>query len=121
MNKKEKTLNTRRSGIGKPICVRVDEKQHRQLLADSIVTGKKIPSLLRDNYFERVPTNVLFHREDAKKLFKELNRIGVNINQMARAMNMGVLEGWSRKLEEVKNEVIALKDLVVTNGVCESA
>ena len=90
--------------------VRFPAMEYQKLVKDSNKLRKSIPVLLRDAYFNRLPTKVLWGLEDLRQIISELNRIGNNINQIARKVNVSVMCGWHPVLEEAQADFIKLKD-----------
>ncbi len=81
--------------------VRMSPLKYKQIKKDSEVSGKSIPALLRNSYFGKPPVKVLVKENDLDVLRKDLNRIGNNLNQIARRLNSGLLHGWSNTLDLV--------------------
>ena len=101
-----------------PICVRVSSAEHQQLLKDSKYLRKTLPKLLRESYFNRVPSTILMRDDDVDKLRVEINRIGNNINQIAKQMNSGIREGWNNSFERLCEKIeLFSKHLLLNNGV----
>ncbi len=81
--------------------VRMSPLQYRRIKKESKESGKSIPALLRNSYFGKPPVKVLVKENDLDVLRKDLNRIGNNLNQIARRLNSGLLHGWSNTLDLV--------------------
>ncbi len=81
--------------------VRMSTLEYEQIKNDSKVSGKSIPALLRNSYFGKLPVKVLVKENDLDILRKDLNRIGNNLNQIARRLNSGLMHGWSNTLDLV--------------------
>ena len=117
MSKSKKSrLNTRNV-----IYVRLSSVEYEQILRESDVLGKSSPRLLRESHFGKPSTKVLVSQNDLIILRKDLNRIGNNINQIARKLNTGLLEGWSNKLDLILDEFKTLTNQIYYGyGICKS-
>ena len=82
-------------------CVRMSPLEYRRIKEDSEKLGKSIPELFRESYFSQLPKRVLMRKDDVTLLRKDLNRIGNNLNQIAKKLNAGLIHGWSNKLDLV--------------------
>lgn len=87
--------------IGGSTCVRMSTKEYLQIVKESDLTGRSIPKLLREAYFGRPPQKVLMNKEDLMILRRDMNKIGNNLNQIARKINSGFMHGWNNTLELV--------------------
>lgn len=81
----QKKLQKSRPGV----FVRLSEYQRSLLEKDALLLGWSLPSVLRENYFKRLPLKVVFDKEGEGKFLAEFKRIGNNINQLARSANTG--------------------------------
>jgi len=82
--------------------VRFNEDEFARIEEDSINTGKSIPTLLKEKYFSGPRPLPMISKEDLKKHFGELGRIGNNMNQLARRLNSGIREGFVEELREIQ-------------------
>lgn len=73
------------------VFVRLTDDQQSKLGKDASLLGWSMPSVLRENYFRRLPLKLTFDKEGESKFLSEFKRIGNNINQLARAANSGEL------------------------------
>lgn len=83
----EDQKNAQKSRPG--VFVRLTEEQQTKLEKESLLLGWSVPSILRENYFRRLPLKLTFDKDGESKFLAEFKRIGNNINQLARAANMG--------------------------------
>ena len=114
-NKKSKLTS------GGRCCVRMSPSEYRRITKESEASGHSIPELLRESYFKQPPRKVLMSKNDIDLFRKDLNRIGNNLNQIARKLNAGLLEGWSDKLDLILEEFKTLTNQVYYGyGVCKS-
>ena len=81
--------------------VRLSPLEYKQIKKESKESGKSIPELLRNSYFGKLPRKVLVKENDLDVLRKDLNRIGNNLNQIARRLNSGLMHGWCDTLDLV--------------------
>lgn len=98
--------------IGGSSHVRMSASEYSRIERDSIKSGKSIPELLREAYFSKSPLKVLFQKEDLITLRKDLNKIGNNINQVARKLNSGIMHGWNNTLELVLEQFETLTNQI---------
>lgn len=85
--------------------VRLTEEEFERILRESQATGLSLPKLLKQRYFKSSPLKVLMSKEERHALAAELRRIGNNVNQIARRMNSGALEGWHPEFAEVHSHL----------------
>ena len=95
--------------------MRLSPSECRRIKKDSKVSGKSIPELLRDSYFGKLPVKVLVNKNDLDILRKDLNRIGNNLNQVAKRLNAGLMHGWSNTLDLVLEQFDTLTDQIHYN------
>lgn len=81
-------------------CVRFSDPERRQIEEATRATGNSIPWLLKNAFFSYGPIRPVFDRTSAAELRMELNRIGININQIAREINSGLKKGWHQEFQE---------------------
>ncbi len=104
-----------------PICVRVSNDELERLKSDSTKTRKTMPTLLRETYFNKIPQNVLMNDDDVEKIRAEINRIGNNVNQIAKQINAGIRHGWNSSFDSISEQLKLLNQYYVLNyGVHKS-
>ncbi len=87
-----KSEDQKKSQPSRPgVFVRLTDDQLERLQKESSLLGWSAPSILRENYFNRLPVKLIFDKEGEAKFLSEFKRIGNNINQLARAANYGEL------------------------------
>lgn len=96
----------------KAVCVRLYPSEYRRLQRESEESSRSIPDILRDSYFSLPPRRVLMDQKSLAFLRGDLNKIGNNLNQIARKMNAGLMEGWSKALNEVSDQLEGLRDQI---------
>ena len=92
--------------------VRFTEKEYKKIENESRRLELSIPKLLKDAYFKRAPTKVLMGKKEVDIFRKDLNRIGNNLNQVARNINSGLLAGWCDSLDKILDEFRTLNNLI---------
>jgi hypothetical protein len=93
-------------------CVKFDDKEYTQIKKASKVTGRSIPDILRSSYFLKPIGRPLVENSMAKKIVSELNRIGNNVNQIARQVNNGIYEGWHSEFKEFYQHYVKVCQLL---------
>lgn len=83
--------------------IRFDEQEYIQVCSDARIYGDTVPAMLKAVYFERLPKAPKFSKEDALRILTAINRVGNNINQIARHMNSG---GSANSVNPVLTEVM---------------
>lgn len=94
-------------------CVKFTEDEYQKIKMDSHLTGKSIPTLLKTAYFPSRRVNVLMSKQDQEQWFKELRHWGNNLNQIAKRVNSGLMEGWYEEFEMVRKGLKAIENLVL--------
>ena len=100
----------------KTTCVRFTPEEYREIHVASIVYGKSIPDLLKSVFFCNPPKQPVVSDENARAIIGALNRIGNNVNQLARQVNSGFREGFIVAFDDVRDDMRALKNFAV--GLC---
>lgn len=72
--------------------VRFTEVQAKRLGRDRFLTGKSIPSLLKERYFESAPLQPVMSVEDVKEIQKQIICANRNLNQSTKYMHMGIFD-----------------------------
>lgn len=89
----------KKSTKGHSSHVRFSPGEHTSLELDSVNTGKSIPQLLKESYFERSRPLPLMTKPDLAKISGELGRIGNNMNQIAKRLNSGIRAGFNEDIK----------------------
>lgn len=79
-------------------CVRFSKKERSQIDEDVVITGKSIPTLLKEKYFSGPRPLPLITRADLQKFNGDMGRIANNLNQLAKRLNSGIREGFVDEL-----------------------
>lgn len=70
------------------VNVRLNEEEWNRLKKDQLLTSWEKATILRETYMRTLPAKLTFDKEGEKSFLAEFRRIGNNINQIARALNM---------------------------------
>ena len=87
------------------LTVRLNDAEHEELRRQAGKARLRVPVFIRQRLLER-RLQVGSPRQLGLAEFRELNRIGVNLNQIARSLNQGL--GSAPQLVELKR----LEDLI---------
>lgn len=100
--------------------IRFDEQEYIQVCNDTRIYGDTVPGMLKSVYFERLPTAPKFSKDDALRIVMAINRVGNNINQIARHLNTGGGQNSvSPMLMDVTEQLSILKYFAVgIDGYC---
>lgn len=95
-----------------PYCfVRLNPEQNNQLQSDAKQAGRSAAQLLRNGYFGKGRLVILMSDVDLNEVTAQINRIGNNVNQIAKKLNTGILFGFDQELSQVR---ILLSHLMTT-------
>lgn len=94
------------------VYVRLTDQEFTRLVTDASNHNNTLPTQMKEGYFNGLPSKLLFTREDADRIRGEIRRIGNNVNQIARAINSGVQEGWNSAFIEFQEAFKALENLI---------
>lgn len=93
--------------------VRFTEEEYARLKEEVTLSGLTIPRLLKDAHFRRQPLKLFLCHEDREAVFSELRRIGNNVNQIARRVNSGLLDGWYPEFQAAVQSLSLLEKFLV--------
>ena len=93
--------------------VRFTEEEYARLKEECALAGLTIPRLLKDSHFRRKPLKLFLNAEDRTAVFAEIRRIGNNVNQIARKVNSGLLEGWYPEFQNAAQKLANLEAFLV--------
>ena len=108
--KKKKDVRNMRTNV------RYGEEVYQKLKNAREDTGKSFATLFRDAFMKKPMSRPVFSHQDAKKILRELSRIGNNINQISRRVNQGVFYGWYPELDEMHAQLVDLGCYIVNYG-----
>lgn len=89
----------------KRTTVRFTDDEYERITEEARLSGESIPGILKTSHFSGKKLKLLFDKEDAHTLCSELRRIGNNVNQIARRVNSGALEGWYDEFTSVSQKI----------------
>lgn len=100
--------------------IRFDEEEYIQICSDAKTYGETIPAMLKAVYFERLPADPKFSKDDVIRIVAAINRVGNNVNQIARHLNNGSDQSQVLAvLMDVAEQLRILKCFAVgTDGSC---
>ena len=82
------------------IYVQLTEEEMKQVENLCISYGEKVQKLFRRLIFGVELPKVVLHPEGSRDLLGAINRIGNNVNQIARRVNEGHTRGWYHESEK---------------------
>jgi hypothetical protein len=82
--------------------------QYTRLSRDSDLYGKSTPSLLRSVYFSGPMMAPLLAKSDERAILVALSRVGTNLNQIARKLNIGLSAGFNAEFTACREAFEAL-------------
>lgn len=97
----------------KRTTVRFTDDEFDQITEEANLSGETIPALLKKSHFRGKRLRLLFDEADRHWICGELRRIGNNVNQIARRVNSGALEGWHGEFVEVSQRLSEIFRMVV--------
>ena len=97
------------------IGVRLTPTQFLHLDGQAKATGKTIQDVIRDAVFAWQRPQPLLDEQRARTLNVELSRIGNNVNQIARALNTGMREGFHADFEGFQEDFRRFQRLIWDN------
>jgi hypothetical protein len=94
------------------IYVQLNDEEMKQVENLCISYGEKVQKLFRRLIFGVELPKVVLHPEGSRDLLTAINRIGNNINQIARRVNEGAARGWYHEFERAANELTDIRNLL---------
>jgi hypothetical protein len=93
--------------------LRFTADEYQRLVEDAKTYGDSIPNLIKAVYFKRKLPPPAMAKDDADRVLAALNRIGNNVNQIARHLNAGFREGFTPQVTEMAEALRAIKNFVL--------
>jgi hypothetical protein len=93
--------------------LRFSVEEYARLVEDAKVYGDSIPNLIKSVYFNKKLPQPAMSKDDADRVLAALNRIGNNVNQIARQLNAGFREGFAPQVAEMAEALRAIKTFVL--------
>lgn len=92
------------------VTVRFSGNEWDHLQKKSAQTGRSIAHLCRRAIIDGVHLlTPKFSADDTQRVIATLNRIGNNVNQIARELNSGIRKGWNLEFSRFANELTELR------------
>jgi hypothetical protein len=104
-------LKKRASRDHKRTTVRFSDEEFERISDEAKLAGLSLPSLLKRSHFSRKKLQLLLGEVERHALCAEVRRIGNNVNQIARRVNSGALEGWHSEFQEVLKKISELHQM----------
>ena len=100
----DNTKNT--SGKPKTIAtyVRLKKDEHERIQNAAVAQGMSIPELMKHVVLKGPLPIPLMFPDEHRVISTELNRIGNNMNQIAKKLNSGFREGFNNEFENMQRE-----------------
>ena len=95
----------------KRTTVRFTDDEFSRITDEAKLSGLSIPNLLKKSHFRRRKLQLLLSEVDRHFFCTEIRRIGNNVNQIARRVNSGALEGWFSELLDVARKISELHQM----------
>ena len=122
-NKTKQTIKTNKptnsngtEQIGQSTHVRFNDEVRQKLATEKKKTGKTIPKILIDAFLRKPTSKPVFSNEIGLDIRKELNRIGINLNQLARKVNTGLYEGWYSEFDTLSEQLTSALCIIGNHG-----
>lgn len=96
------------------VDVRMTESEYIRLFNDAKVLGTSMQAALKRRYFSGPEVKPLMAQDDVSKVNTSLARIGNNINQIARRVNMDIRVGVHDEVSELAQDLKKLRDFLTT-------
>lgn len=110
------TNNKKDDEIGKSSHVRFTDEVRELLATEKKNTGKSIPRILIDAFLKKPTSKPIFQNDIGLDIRKELNRIGVNLNQLTKKLNTGLYDGWYPEMNDIRSELSQTLCLIANYG-----
>lgn len=99
--------------------IRVTEQEYNRVMKMCVAKKLSAQELFKKQLLDRFDLEkpiYIFSPDEAKFFATELSRQGNNINQIAKKINGGLLEGWSKAIEAVNTNYIKLYTMIRVNN-----
>jgi hypothetical protein len=108
-----RTLETKKyaSRDHKRTTVRFTDAEFERIKEEAKLSGLSLPLLLKKSHFAKKKLQLLFSETERHLVCKELRAVGNNVNQIARRVNSGALEGWHKEFQEVVKMISELHQM----------
>ena len=93
--------------------MRFSDDEFDRIKREAKLSGRSLPVILKKSHFSREEMKVLFNEGERHTFCTELRRIGNNINQIAKRVNSGALEGWYGEFTAAMKMISELQQMAV--------
>lgn len=97
----------------KRTTVRFTDAEFDRITEEAKTAGVSIPHILKLAHFTRRKLKLLLDETERFFVCSELRRIGNNVNQIARRVNSGALEGWHPEFSQALEALAEIRRVVV--------
>ena len=99
------------------ICTKFTAEEYLKLQEICVERGQKAQDFIRSCIFNGPEHRPLMEAKICQKIYTELNRMGVNINQISRHMNSGIRKDWYDSFDSIARDVLEMKLLLGRHNV----
>lgn len=92
--------------------IRLNETESQTLQHLIQTLGQSAPQLFKQALFKGPIPSPLLSNQDAKSLMSQMQRIGNNLNQIAKYLNSGIREGFHKEFMEMVEEVKVIRQYI---------
>ena len=92
--------------------VKFTADEYEAIKEDALLYKKSIPEMLKAIYFGQKIARPLMAPEDGQRVLVELSRVGNNLNQIARHMNTGFRKDFNPAIDEMRDQLQEMRDLL---------
>lgn len=100
----------------KSTFIRLTDDEHSKLQEIKRITGLSFPQIFKRALFNIHIKQPLVSKEQAREIIKELNRIGINVNQIARKLNSGIFNGYLEEIRNMEHAITKMKQTISEFG-----
>lgn len=93
--------------------IRFSEREYQRLQKDAHAYKISIPTIMKKVYFRKNLPQPAMGPDDARRVHIELIRIGNNVNQIAKQLNGGFREGFNPSVDEMRDDIRAIRHFVL--------
>lgn len=94
------------------IKFRVNNHELERLQKESNIHGASLSELAKNIALKRLPTTILLTNQDAKSIMLQLQKIGTNVNQMAKHLNSGIREGFHEGINQAVEQLKVIRQYI---------
>lgn len=96
----------------KRTTVRFTDDEFARITEEARLAGLTLPVLLKRSHFSRKKLQLLLGETERHQVCAELRRIGNNVNQIAKRVNSGALEGWYSEFQDALKSISELQQML---------